>query len=67
MEGERLTITALHRHVEGKRSRGRQRTIWMVNVREELKEKNIDLTRTGEVTRNREVLRSIVRALLLAR
>ena len=29
MEGERLPIAALHRHVEGKRSRGRQREIWM--------------------------------------
>jgi len=42
---------ALHGHVEGKRSRGRQRKIWMDNVREDLKEKNIDLTRIGEATR----------------
>jgi len=34
MEGERLPIAALHGHVDGKRSRGRQRKIWMDNVRE---------------------------------
>jgi len=32
MEGERLPIADLHGHVEGKRSRGRQRKIWMDNV-----------------------------------
>ena len=47
LEGE---IAALHGHVEGKRSKRRQR---MDNVREDLKEKNIDLTRIGEETRNR--------------
>jgi len=52
---KRLPNAALHGHVEGKRSRGRQRKIWMDNVREDLKEKNIDLTRIGEATRNREV------------
>jgi len=48
-------IVALHEHMEGKRSRGKQRKIWMNNVREDLKENNIDLTRIGEATRNREV------------
>ena len=55
MEGERLPVAALHAHMEGKRSRGRQRKIWMDNIREDLKEKNIDLTMIGEATRNREV------------
>ena len=55
MEGKRLPNATLHRHVEGKRSRERQRKTWMDNVREDLKEKNIDLTRIGEATRNREV------------
>src|SRR6218665_1237624 len=67
MEGERLPIAALHGHVDGKRSRGRQRKIWMDNVREDLKEKNIDLTRIGEATRNREVWRNLVRASSSAR
>ena len=62
MEGKRLPNAALHGHVERKRSRGRQRKTWMDNVREDLKEKNIDLTRIGETTRNREVWRSLVRA-----
>ena len=51
--GERLPIAALHGHEERKRSRGRQRKIWIDNVREDPKEKNNDLTRIGEVTRNR--------------
>ena len=64
MEGERLPIAALHECVEGKRSRGRQRKIWMDNVREDLNEKNFDLTRIGEATRNREVwMRLIVSTL----
>jgi len=37
--------------VVGRRSRGRQKKIWMDNVREDLKEKHIDLTRIGEATR----------------
>jgi len=59
MEGKRLPNAALHGHAEGKRSR---RRTWMDNVREDLKEKNIDLTRIGEATRNRDVWRSLVRA-----
>jgi len=39
----------------------------MDNVREDLKEKNIDLTRIVEATRNREVWRSLVRASSSAR
>jgi len=60
MEGERLPIARLHGHMEGMRSRGRQRKIWMDNVRKHLEEKNIDLSRIGEATRNREVQRSLV-------
>ena len=39
MAAERLQIAALHGHVEGRRSRGRKRKIWMDNVRDDLKEK----------------------------
>ena len=67
MERERLPIVACHGHVEGKRSRGRQRKIWMDNVREELKEKNIDLSRIDEATSNRKVWRSLERTSLSAR
>ena len=67
MEEKRLPNEALHGHVEGKRSRGRQRKTWMDNVREDLKEKNIDLTRIGEATRNREIWRNFVRASSSAR
>src|SRR6218665_376719 len=45
---------------------GGERRIWMDNVREDLKEKNIDLARIGEATRNREVWRSLGRASLSA-
>src|SRR6218665_1588905 len=37
MEEKRLPNAALHGHVEGKGSRGRQRKTWMDNVREDLK------------------------------
>ena len=62
MEEKRLPNAALHEHVDGNRSRWRQRKICMDNVREDLKEKHIDLTRIGETTRNREVWRSLLRA-----
>src|SRR6218665_445996 len=62
VEEERLPIAAFHGHVEGKRSRGRQRKIWMDNAKEYLKEKDINLARIGETIRNREVWRSLVRA-----
>jgi len=62
MEGERLPIAALHSHVDGRRSRERQRKIWMDNVREGLKKKNINMIRIGKATRNREGWRSLVRA-----
>ena len=67
MEGDRISIAALHGHVEGKRRRGRQMKIWMENVREDLKETNIGLTRIGEAIRNREVWRNLVRASSSAR
>ena len=68
MEEKRLPNAALHGHVEGKRSRGRQRKTSMENVREDLKEKNIDLTRIGKATRNGEVCRrNLVRASSSAR
>src|SRR6218665_3861363 len=67
MEEKRLPNADLYGHVEGKRSRGRQRKTWMDNVREDLKEKNIDLTRIGKATRNRDIWRNLVRASSSAR
>src|SRR6218665_2985919 len=67
MEEKRLPNASLHGYVEGKRRRGRQRNTWMDNVREDPKEKNIDLTRIGEATRSREVRRNLVRASSSAR
>ena len=66
-EEKRLPNAALHGHVEGNRSRGRQRKTCKDNVREDLKERNIDLTRISEATRNREVWRNLVRASSSAR
>ena len=67
MAGEILPIAALHGHVEGKKSRGGKRKIWMDNVKEGLKEKNIDLIRIGEAIKNREFWMSLVRVSLSAR
>ena len=67
MEGKILPNAALHGKVEGKRSRGRQRKTWIDNVTEDLKEKNIVLTRIGKVNRCSEVWRSLVEALMPAR
>jgi len=44
------------------RSRGGQRKICLDNAREDLKEKNIDLTGIGEATRNIEFWKSLRRA-----
>src|SRR6218665_3022954 len=55
-------IAALHGRVEEGRNRGRQRKIWMDNIREDLKEKNIDITRIGKATRNRKFSRRLVKA-----
>jgi len=64
----RLQIAALHSHVEERRSIGSQMKLCMDNVREDLKQKHIDLTRSGETTRNRVVWkRSHVRASSSAR
>src|SRR6218665_2971976 len=61
MEGKRLPNAALHRHVIGERSRGRQRKKWMDNVREDLDDRDIQLSTTYGKTKNREVWRNIIR------
>jgi len=62
MEGKRLPNAALHGHVRGDRSRGRQRKRWMDNVREDLEERGIQLSTAYGKTKNRGVWRSIIRA-----
>ena len=42
----------------GKEKQRETRKIWMDNVREDLREKNIDLTRMGEATRNKGLEKS---------
>ena len=58
MEGGRLPNAALHGHVEGERSRGRQRKTWMDNIQE----RDTDLTKIGDIVRNREDWRGFIRA-----
>jgi len=62
LEGKRLPNAALHGHVRGERSRGRQRKRWMDNVREDLEERGIQLSTAYGKIKNREVWRSIIRA-----
>ena len=62
MEGKRLPLAALHGHIEGERSRGRQPKPWMDSIREDQKEMNIDMSRAKDLIRNRQVWRSHVRA-----
>jgi hypothetical protein len=62
MEEQRLPNAALHGHVEGERSRGRQRKTWMDNIKEDLREKGTSLAEIGETIRNREVWRNFVKA-----
>jgi len=52
--GKETTNAALHGHVRGDRSRGRQRKRWMDNVREDLKERGIQLSTAYGKTKNRE-------------
>jgi len=49
-------------HVRGERSRGRQRKRWMDNVREDLQERDIQLSTTNGKTKKRQVLSNIIRA-----
>ena len=52
---------------EAEADRGRPGWTMSGKIPEDLKEKNIDLTRIGEATRNREVWRNLVRASSSAR
>ena len=54
--------TAWARERKNLRSRRRQWKRWMDNVREDLEEREIQLPTAHGKTKNREVLRSIIRA-----
>ena len=63
--GKRLPNAALHGHVRVERWRGKQRKIWMNNVREDLEERDIQIMHISTAygkTKNREVWRNIIRA-----
>ena len=60
MDGKRLPTRALHCHIEGTRSRGRQPKIWMDNVKEDLKEHGLDIRTATELARDRKRWRQLV-------
>jgi len=62
MTEQRLPNAALHGHIEGKRSRGRQRKTWIDNIKEDLRERGTSLTGVRETIRNREVWRNFIKA-----
>lgn len=62
MAKQRLPNAALHGHVEGERSRGRQRKTWIDNIKEDLKEKGTNLAEIREKIKNREVWRKFIKA-----
>src|ERR1700733_13730376 len=57
-----LPLLALHGHIEGNRSRGRKRKTWLDNIREDLKEKDTELTTIGEIVKNRTMWRNFIMA-----
>lgn len=62
MDNKRLPLAALHGHVEGERSRGRQRKRWIDNIKEDLLCKNTNLAMVGETIRDRTLWRNFIRA-----
>jgi hypothetical protein len=60
MDDTRLPFRALHCHIEGTRSRGRQPKIWMDNVKQDLKEHGLDIRTATEMARDRKQWRQIV-------
>ena len=53
MSGERLPVRALHCHVEGTRSRGRQTKKWIDNIKEDLGRHNMDVRTAVNTARDR--------------
>ena len=60
MDGKRLPTRALHCHIEGARSRGRQPKTWMDNVKEDLKEHGLGMRTATEWARDRKRWRHLV-------
>ena len=61
MENTRLPARALYGHVEGTRSKGRQRKTWMDNVREDLASRGLDMRTAIDKTRDRTEWRRIAK------
>lgn len=60
MDNTRLPFRALHCHIQGTRSRGRQPKTWMDNVKEDLKEHGMDIRTATEKARDRQQWRHLV-------
>jgi len=57
MNDKRLPAAALYGHVEGTRSRGRQRKTWMDNIMEDLRAQNMDMRESMDKIRDRSIWR----------
>src|SRR3984885_7608136 len=66
MTEKRRPATVLYGHVDGVRSRGRQRKTWLENVKEDLRAQGMDMREAMDKIRNRTVWRSCVKASSLA-
>ena len=58
---ERLPARALYSNVEGTRSRGRQAKTWMDNVKQDLKDQNLEMRNAGNITRDRSKWRGLAK------
>jgi len=66
MNDKRLPAAALYGHVEGTRSRGRQRKTWMDNIMEDLRAQNMDMREAMDKIRDRKIWRCHVKDSSLA-
>jgi len=62
MDEKRIANAVLHVHIEGERSRGRQRKTWMDNIIEDLKKQNTEISKISGIIRNREKCRNFITA-----
>jgi Reverse transcriptase (RNA-dependent DNA polymerase) len=61
MNNERLPYLALHTQLEGTRSRGRQRTRWRDNVRNDIEERNMEFREALSLLKDRDKWMEFVR------
>jgi len=59
MGDSRVPLTAMHCHIVGNRSRGRQQKKWIDNVKEDVKKQNLDMRRKMDLIRDRKSWRHL--------